>query len=266
MIELSQRTKLDHHLIAAQAKLYRSIVSGSFEVTSQWVRGYSGLQVPTFNIFMPLTHDGLTDETLADTAAFFFSRDVFYVVELVHDRFPHGPDYLNERRYQPLPPQPAMCLAGPPAIAHLNPAITIERVSTVPGLTALCSLLHWVFDFPLHDMAKLYSAVQLKDETKNIIRHYLAFINETPVGAGTVICLNGVASIWNLCTLDEYRRQGVATALLQRMLGDAAESDCRLTMAYSTPLAFHLFNKLGFDLYAQRQWFLPPEVDYYEEE
>ncbi|MFN8460019.1 MAG: hypothetical protein U0401_36105, partial [Anaerolineae bacterium] len=187
MIEPSLRSKLDHHLIAAQAKLYRSIAGGSFEVTPQWVRGYSGLQVPTFNIFMPLTHHGLTDETLADTAAYFFSRKVLYAVELVHDHFPHGPDYLNERRYQPLPPQPAMCLAGVPASGQLNPAVTIERVSTVPGLTAICSLLHWVFDFPLHDIAKLYSAIQLKDEVKNSIRHYLAFVNETPIGAGTVI-------------------------------------------------------------------------------
>jgi predicted GNAT family acetyltransferase len=114
-------------------------------------------------------------------------------------------------------------------------------------------------------MAKLYSAAQLKEEIKNTIRHYVAFVDERPVGAGTIICLNGVASIWNLCTLDEYRRQGMATTLLQRMIGDACEGGCSLTMLYATPLVYHLLNKLGFDLYAQRQWFLPPELDYEEE-
>jgi GNAT superfamily N-acetyltransferase len=265
MIEPTIRTKLDQHFVAAQARLYRSIVGGSFEVTPDWVRGCTGLPIPTFNIFMPLTLQGLNDETLADTAAFFSSKEILYAVELVHDRFPHGPDYLNERRYQPLPPQPAMVLVGPPPAVPLNPQMTIERVATVPGLTALCSLLHWVFDFSLQDMAKLYSAIHLKEETKNTIRHYLAFIDEKPVGTGTIICLNGVASVSNLCTLDEYRRQGVATTLLHRMISDAVDSDCLLTMLYATPLAYHMLNKLGFDLYAQRQWFLPPEIAYEEE-
>jgi ribosomal protein S18 acetylase RimI-like enzyme len=266
MIQAAIRAKLDQHLIAAQTRLYRSIVGGLFEVTSNWVRGYSGLQLPTFNIFMPLTPAGLTDETLADTAAFFSSIDTVYAVEIVHDRFPHGPDFLTERRYQPLPPQPAMMLAHPLPPVQLNPAITVQRVSTVAGLAGLCAMLNAVFDLPLADMAQLFSAAHLKEDIKQTIRHYLAFMNEQPVGAGTVICVNGVASLWNLATLDEYRRQGVATALIYAMLNEAAASSHSLTMAYSTPLAYHLFSRLGFDLYAQRQWFLPPELDYDEDD
>jgi N-acetylglutamate synthase-like GNAT family acetyltransferase len=265
MIQPSVRASLDHHIIAAQAKLYRAVANGSFEITSHWARGYSGLQIPTFNIFLPLTDDGLTDESLADTAAFFSSRETVYAIELIHDRFPQGPDYLNQRRYQPLPPQPAMYIAAPPENVQLNSAVTVQRVNTVPGLTAFCSLLYAVFDFPTVDLIKLYSTAHFKDDLKNTIRHYLAFVDEKPVGAGTITCINGAASISNVCTLDEYRRQGVATTLLQRMLADAAESGYELTMLYATPQAYHLFNKMGFDLFAQRQWFLPPELSYEEE-
>ncbi len=266
MIQPSMRAKLDQHFIAAQARLYRSMIGGLFEVTPHWVRGYSGLSLPTFNVFMPLTPAGLTDETLADTAAFYFSADTLYAVEIVHDHFPHGPDFLTERDYQPLPPQPAMVLTQPLGPVQLNPAVGVERVGTVAGLAALSGLLNSVFDLPLADMARLFSAAHLKEELKSTIRHYLAFVGDRPVGMGTVICANGVSSIWNLGTLDEYRRQGVATALLQRMLTDASDSGYAPTMVYSTPLAYHLFNRLGFDLYAQRQWFLPPELDYEEDE
>jgi Acetyltransferase (GNAT) domain len=266
MIQPLIRTQLDQHIIAAQAKLYRAVAGGSFEITSHWGRGYSGLQNPAFNIFLPMTSEGLTDETLADTAAFFSSRETVYAIELIHDRFPYGPDYLNQRRYQPLPPQPAMYITAPPNNAPAPLEITVERVSTVPALTAFCSLMHDVFDFPLTDLIKLYSAAQLKDDLKNVIRHYLAFVDEKPVGAGTIICINGAASIWNLCTLDEYRRQRVATTMLHSMLSGAAESDCALTMLYATPIAYNLFNKMGFDLFAQRQWFLPPELNYEEED
>jgi N-acetylglutamate synthase-like GNAT family acetyltransferase len=229
-----------------------------------WIRGFSGLQLSTFNIFQPLTSAGLNDDLLADTAAFFSSKKVLYAVELVHDQLPEGPDYLDQRRYQPLPPQPAMVLQDFSVHngVQLNPEVTIERVQTVPSLTAFCTLLHQVFDFPLEDMVKLFPVAHLEKEARNIMRHYLAFMDEQPVGTGSCICLEGVVSIWSVCTLDSYRRRGVATTLVHQMLNDAMESHCHLAMLYSTPQAYHLFSKLGFDIYTQRQWFLPPGLRY----
>lgn len=265
MIEPSIRARLDHHVIAALAKLYRSLAGGLFEVMPTWVRGFSGVQLPAFNIFFPTSPESLTDETLADTAAFFSSREVVYSIELVHDCIPHGPAYLTERRYQPLPPQPAMFLQGAPRALPGNEAVHVERISTVPSLTAFCAMLQAVYDFPLPDIIKLFPVNHLKEDVRNHIRHYLAFVEEKPVGAGTIVCLNGAASIWNVCTLDEYRRQGVATTLIQRMLSEAGENDYSLSMLYSTPQAYSLFSKLGFELYAQRQWFLPPDLEYSED-
>jgi N-acetylglutamate synthase-like GNAT family acetyltransferase len=95
-----------------------------------------------------------------------------------------------------------------------------------------------------------------------VIHHYLAFMDEQPVGAGTIICVEDVASIWNLCTVDAYRRRGVASALITRMLCQAREDYCQTVMLYSTAQAFQLFNRFGFDIYTQRQWFLPPGIDY----
>jgi hypothetical protein len=37
MIEPTIRAKLDQHFIAAQTRLYRSVVGGLFEVTPDWV-------------------------------------------------------------------------------------------------------------------------------------------------------------------------------------------------------------------------------------
>jgi ribosomal protein S18 acetylase RimI-like enzyme len=225
------------------------------------------LQLPTFNIFQPLIPAGLSEDLLADTAAFFSSNEVHYAIELVHDRLPQGPDYLDQRGYQPLPPQPAMFLRdfSTPLDLNLNPDVEVERIQTVPSLTAFCTLLHQVFDFPLADMVKFYPVAHLEKETKNIIRHYLAFFDEQPVGAGTSICQEDTISIWNVCTIDSCRQRGVATTLVYRMLSDARESRYRQAMLYSTPLAYRLFNKLGFEIYSQRQWFLPPGLDYQDE-
>jgi ribosomal protein S18 acetylase RimI-like enzyme len=268
MINPSIRARLNQHITAAYAIQYRTIMGGIFEQTPHWMRGLSGLSIPTFNIFHPLTHKGLDDELLADTAAFFSSHNMLYSIELVHDRFPEGPDYLDQRRYQSLPPQPAMVLEDFSTVKdefRLNPAITTERIQNVPSLTAFCALLHQVFDFPLRDTIKLFPVAHLEKEARHKIRHYLAFDNDKPVGTGTSICLDGIVSVWHVCTLDACRRQGVATTLMHRILSDALASDASVAMLYSTPQAYHLFNKLGFDIYTQRQWFLPPGLHYLDD-
>ena len=264
MIDSSTRSKLDQHIVVAQSVRYRTIVGGTFEIMPHWLRGFSGLQSPAFNIFQPLIPAGLKDELLADTAAFFASKEVLYAVEIVHDCLPKAPDFLDQRRYQPLPPQPAMFLQNFPTgnDVQLNPEVYVEHIQTVPSLTAFCTLLHQVFDFPLSDMVKFFPVAHLEGKTRKIMRHYLAFMDEQPVSAGTMICLEDVVSIWNVCTVDQYRDRGVATTLLHQMLKDAVESHCHLVMLYSTPQAYRLFNKLGFEIYTQRQWFLPPGLDY----
>lgn len=253
------RTRLEKHIISAQAKIFRSIAGGSFELLPDWARGYSGLSIPTFNIFMPRRPIGLTDETLADTAAFFSSSDTLYAIELIHDQMPHGPDFLVERRYVPLPPQPAMVLRKLPNLPPPPAQISVMPVTTVPGLTAFCSLQNAVFDFSFGDLRQLFPVSQLKD---NKISHYLAFFNEQPVAAGSLVCADGLASIWNLGTLDQFRRQGIAYYLLQHLLAEAAQQNCDGVMVYSSAQAYRFFNRMGFEIFTQRQWFLPQNIEY----
>ncbi|MDM8518769.1 GNAT family N-acetyltransferase [Anaerolineales bacterium HSG6] len=256
------RTKLDNHIIAAQALFYRAMENGLFEILPDWVRGKSGVQIPSFNIFMPLNENGLDDEVFADTAAFFNSQRVVYAIELIHDHLPHGPDYLNKRRYQPLPPQPAMLMSELPTNLKQNAKVRIERVKTVPAHTAFYTTLHAVFDYNIDDVVQLFPVRHLNENQIHTIRHYLAFVDDQPVGTGSIICKHGVASVWNLCTIDAYRRQGIANTLLYTMLNEANKDGYDLAMLYATAQSYQLFNQFGFDIFTQRQWFLPPSIQY----
>lgn len=253
------RTLLTKHIQAAQALQFRSIPGGTFELMSDWARGFSGLQQPIFNIFWPFNPDGLTDDILADTAAFFSSRNAFYAVEIIHDAIPHGPDFLYRRRYTALPPQPAMLCQTLPRQAAPHPDVTIEPVTTLPGLTAFCSLQHQIFDFDLRDMRRKFPVAQLKEPR---LAHLLAFVDETPVGCGTIVVTNGVASVWNVGTLDDYRGRGVGAALMRHMLAEAARRGSESAMLFSTAQAFNFFNQQGFEIFTQRQWFLPQNIEY----
>ncbi|GAB4423752.1 MAG: hypothetical protein Kow0031_02410 [Anaerolineae bacterium] len=253
------RTLLNKHIQAAQAAQFRSIAGGSFELMPDWARGFSGLHQPIFNIFWPFNPAGLTDDILADTAAFFSSRSALYAVEIIHDALPHGPDYLHQRRYTALPPQPAMLCDLLPASAPTHPDVIVEPVKTVPGISAFCSLQNQIFDFDLQDMRRRFPVAQLKEPR---ISHFLAFVNETPVGCGTVILTNGVASVWNVGTLDDYRGRGVGSTLLRHMLVAAAQRGGESAMLFSTAQAFNFFSGHGFEIFTQRQWFLPQNIEF----
>jgi predicted GNAT family acetyltransferase len=101
----------------------------------------------------------------------------------------------------------------------------------------------------------MFSANQLQD---NAIWHYLGYLGEMPVAAGTAVLAKGIVSVWNVATHDDFRRRGVATALMERLLGDAWENGCDSSLLYSSPMAYPLYQKLGYELYSQRRCFIPP--------
>ena len=255
----SVRILLNKHNRAAQVALFRSIAGGSFQLMHNWGRGYSGLQIPIFNVFMPFTPDALNDDTLADTAAFFSSRDSLYAVEIIHDTVPRGPDFLYQRRYTALPPQPAMFSESLPTGIPTHPDITVQLVTTVPGVSAFCTLQNEIFDFNLQDMRRKFPVAQLKEKR---ITHYLAFVNESPVGCGTTVKADGVVSVWNVGVLDEFRHIGVGALLVQHMLADARQQGNEVALLFSTAQAYNFFTNLGFEIFTQRQWFLPQNIRY----
>jgi len=91
-----------------------------------------------------------------------------------------------------------------------------------------------VFDFPPADLIKLYSTTHFKDDLKNTIRHYLAFVDEKPVAAGSIICIMVRPVFGTYAPLMNTGGKG-SDDLLQRMLDDAAESGYELIMLYATP-------------------------------
>lgn len=248
------QTCLEQHAIQAHCILIGTSQEGEVEEHGDFVLGYTGADLPTFNFFIPLTLTGLTDDTLADAAAFFRTRDTPYSVSLEEHRVPDGTEFLSRRRYQPLPPQPVMVLDDLQLNQGADDSLLIEGVETVPGLTAFYTVLESVFDFNTEEVMLLFPTTQLGETA---LKHFVGFVDEQPVSAITAVYSHDVVSIWNMSTLDDFRRQGYAASLLRYVLADAVVKGCNQSMVYATPMSFSLLNKFGYQLYAMRQWFLP---------
>jgi len=253
-----QRAKFDAHAVKAHMILAAASQEGEVERTPDYAFGFTGSEFPTHNFFIPLTLTGLTDETLADASAFFRSRATMYAISLEEHRVPDGTEYLSSRRYQPLPPQPIMASTDLSTRFEGETELRIKPITTVPGMTALYSVLEAVYDYAPDTAMLLFPTQQLGEER---ITHFAGYFNGQPTTVATAVYSNGVASVWNLSTMDDFRRRGFAADLLRYILADAAANrGCDQAMIYATPMSFSLFNKLSFQLYAMRQWFLPQEV------
>jgi GNAT superfamily N-acetyltransferase len=248
--------RLDKHILEAHRHLCQSVDGAVFERTDDWVRGFTGSTISTFNILVLLSDQALNDDLLSDTAAYFNEQGVPHVVAFDEHWFSGGTKYLHSRTYQPLPPLPGMVLLGPPRRMRPHPDLVVERVGTATEMRPYCKLISELFGLPLTETAHLFSANQLQDEA---IRHYVGYVDEVPVVAGTGVLSEGIVSVWNVATHDVVRRQRVATALMERLLGDAWDDGCDASLLYSTPMAYSLYQKLGYELYTQRRCFLPPE-------
>ena len=78
--------------------------------------------------------------------------------------------------------------------------------------------------------------------------HFIASIDGNPAGGVTLSTSASTAGIWNLGTLPEYRKRGVATALVGAALSEAKKLQYSQVIAILMPkgMAWTLFMKLGF--------------------
>jgi ribosomal protein S18 acetylase RimI-like enzyme len=129
-------------------------------------------------------------------------------------------------------------------------------VGAATAISDYCHLVSELFGLPLTETTRLFSIKQLQNDA---IRHYVGYLDGVPVGVGTGVLAEGIVSVWNIATHDEVRRRGVATAVMQHLLEEAWDDGCDLSLLYSSPMAYSLYQKLGYELYTQRCYYLPPE-------
>ncbi|GAB4534817.1 MAG: hypothetical protein Kow0063_18330 [Anaerolineae bacterium] len=248
--------RLDRHVLKAHQHFCQTVEGGIFERNRNWVRGYTGSTVSTFNFLLLLNYAALSDDLLSDTAAHFDEHGVPHVVAFDEHRLPEGASFLSDRGYQPFPPMPGMVLLGPPRRLRSYADLSVRQVKTREALGVYRSLVSQLFGLPLNDTTLLYSASQLQDPA---IRHYVGYVDEVPVATGTAVIVEGIVSVWNVATHDDVRHRGVATTLMDHLLEDAWEEGCDSSILYSSPMAYSLYQKLGYELFTQRRCFLPPE-------
>lgn len=126
-------------------------------------------------------------------------------------------------------------------------SMTIQVVETEQDLLAFNRISEECFGYApqtAQDFLKLFrTAMEKKTQT-----HFVAYINNIPVGIASLFTAPETSGIWNLATLPEYRCKGIATALCREALNLAKKKNYKEATAVLMPkgLAAGVFAKLGF--------------------
>jgi GNAT superfamily N-acetyltransferase len=90
------------------------------------------------------------------------------------------------------------------------------------------------------------------------VAHYYADLDGQPVASGILVLADRtVAYIADMFTRPQYRGCGIASALLQRMLADAAAAGAQRSILLATAAARSIYRRLGYEDLALAQVFVP---------
>jgi len=75
---------------------------------------------------------------------------------------------------------------------------------------------------------------------------YLAFVDDQPVAVSTVFYRAGVAGIYCVATLEEWRGKGLGAAITLQPLLDARAKGYRVGILHSSEMGYRVYQRLGF--------------------
>lgn len=192
---------------------------------------------PDFNIFFPFSNESL--EKMNKEYTIYLPQWIF----------------INEQmklKYKKVASLTYMVLANEKARWEINKKIIIKRANSLSDIEDFSVTQAWGFCETEEKFNQAYSWMRQKnienldDNTQNF---YVAYDNEKPVGVTLCIYYKNIAGIYAVATLPEYRKKGVSTTLIQRVVDDANNNNiAAITLqTYTESYAHSFYKKLGFE-------------------
>jgi predicted acetyltransferase len=79
------------------------------------------------------------------------------------------------------------------------------------------------------------------------VRHFLARLDDVPVGTAALLVAEGVAGIYNVATLAEARGRGIGSLLTAHTLQIARSAGISVAILKASQMGFNVYKRLGFE-------------------
>lgn len=219
-------------------------------VNGEMLRVSSGLAYPLFNfVARPRFERKQVSGRIASLVEYFGERRVPFLVYLHPSAVPQDlGQHLERHGLHRWGMQDAMALKRLDPRVRTNHDVQIEVVRDNDTLAKAAEVNAGAYHLP-PDAAAYMRTVMMAALHDPAVRVYLARLHGIPAGTLTLVLKAGVAGLYGLGTLPEYRGHGVATALLVRAVFDAGALGFRTAVLQAPPGAGGLYRRLGFETY-----------------
>jgi GNAT superfamily N-acetyltransferase len=171
----------------------------------------------------------------------------------------HGPldrpanlvDHLTRAGLEPAESELAMAvrLEDVPAPASPTPW-TIVRADTPARIRDFARINAANWNPPDQAVVDFYTAAApLLVGQESPILLFVAYWDDEPVGSVEVTRTPGVLGVYNVSTVERYRRRGIASDVIRFALRAAAQADSAFAILQAAPGAVSVYERLGFSRY-----------------
>jgi GNAT superfamily N-acetyltransferase len=199
--------------------------------------------------------EALDNRLLGRAAEFFREYGAEYSVIFAQEAPLQLARWMSTRHYIERAANPIYALHGLPHPQFVCRDLEVVPV-TIDRQQELLEVLYGTF-FMGPEIGRC--AVRTEHFSDPSIRHYLAYIHGEVVGCATILLDNGIAGVWNVGTLRNYRKQGVASALLMHVLAEAISDGYPDSVLIASPMGRPLYEEMGYQFVGDALFYGPGE-------
>jgi ribosomal protein S18 acetylase RimI-like enzyme len=145
-------------------------------------------------------------------------------------------------------------------IHDLSPGgLAIRRVRTAAELQDFARIVAANWTPPDPEVCRFYelaAPVRLTRDAPQWL--YVGYLAGAPVATAELTVGGGVAGLYNICTLADYRRRGIGTALTLQPLLDARKSGVHTGVLQAAADGVGIYTRIGFQRFGDITEYKPP--------
>jgi ribosomal protein S18 acetylase RimI-like enzyme len=162
---------------------------------------------------------------------------------------------LEARGFQPGGQVPGMAIDLSTVTAEeLPPGLTISAVRDEADARHVARLLCQCFGMPSWLQESWERIVLIEGVNDDAtFQSYLGWVDGEPVAVSGVAYMAGVAGLYNIGTLAEFRGRGIGRAITLAPIVDARARGYRIGILHASDMGFPVYRNLGFETYCEIQ-------------
>ena len=158
-------------------------------------------------------------------------------------------DLLKSHQAVPVGSAPGMVLSTNDARAFKTPdtaSLVIRNVATRTEISDWINTFSSSFDLPEHVANHFETFIQRRLGHSSNDFWFVGYVDEVPISSAYYLNDSGVSMIYNVCTLETFRKKGYGRSMMAHVIAHASERFTTPIGLYASEMGYSMYEALGF--------------------